>query len=58
MDLLQTMNKQIETRSEGKTNVILGVASLLGGVERVRERRSGERPQGCAVATAAITDCW
>ena len=52
--LLENAETQIEEGSGGKINVILRPAGLMGEVELVRETRSAERIQGCAVTTGAL----
>ncbi len=56
MDLLEDVEKIIETDSGGRINVIIRPPGVMGEVEMVRETRKGERLQGAAVTTAAIAE--
>lgn len=55
-DLLDTFEKNVETGSGGRINVIIRPPGQMGEVEMVREVRRGERLQACAVTTAAIAE--
>jgi len=54
MDLLKRFEKEVESESGGRIDVIIRPAGIMGEVEMVRETRRGERLQGCAVTTGAI----
>ncbi len=56
MRLLEKMEKQIETESGGKIQVILRPPGVMSEVEMVRETRKGERLQSAAVTTAALAE--
>jgi TRAP-type C4-dicarboxylate transport system substrate-binding protein len=56
MDMLEKIEKQIETASNGKINVIVRPPGVMSEVEMVREVRTGERLQGCGVTTAAVAE--
>ena len=56
MTMLEKMEKQIETETNGSINVILRPPGVMSEVEMVRETRKGERLQGAGVTTAAIAE--
>ncbi|MBX2801381.1 MAG: TRAP transporter substrate-binding protein [Myxococcales bacterium] len=56
MDLLERFEKEVESESGGRINVIIRPPGVMGEVEMVRETRKGERLQGCAVTTGAIAE--
>lgn len=55
-EMLTEVEKLVESKSDGRINVILRPPGLMAEVEMVRETRSGERLQGCGVTTAAIAE--
>jgi len=56
MDMLEQIEKKIETASGGQINVIIRPPGVMSEVEMVREVRTGERLQGAGVTTAAIAE--
>lgn len=55
-ETLKTMERNIESQSGGRIDVIIRPPGQMGEVEMVRETRRGERLQGCGVTTAAIAE--
>jgi TRAP-type transport system periplasmic protein len=56
MALLEQLEREVEAESKGRINVIIRPAGVMGEVEMVRETRTGERLQACAVTTGAIAE--
>ncbi len=54
--MLDRIETEVETGSNGRINVIIRPPGLMAEVEMVRETRSGERLQGAAVTTAALAE--
>jgi len=55
-DMMDRIEEQVESGSNGRINVILRPPGLMAEVEMVRETRSGERLQGAGVTTAALAE--
>lgn len=55
-DTLKQMERNIESSSNGRIDMIIRPAGQMGEVEMVRETRRGERLQACGVTTAAIAE--
>ncbi len=56
MNLLEQFEREVESESGGRINVILRPPGVMGEVEMVRETRKGERLQGCGVTTGALAE--
>lgn len=55
-EMVKTIERNVETASDGRLDLILRPPGQMGEVEMVRETRSGGRLQGCGVTTAAIAE--
>ncbi|MFT6142414.1 MAG: TRAP-type C4-dicarboxylate transport system substrate-binding protein [Myxococcota bacterium] len=55
-EMLKSMERQIESQSNGQIDFVIRPPGQMGEVEMVRETRRGERLQGCAVTTAALAE--
>jgi TRAP-type C4-dicarboxylate transport system substrate-binding protein len=55
-DMLEKLEKNIESKSGGRINVVIRPPGVMAEIEMVRETRKGERLQGCGVTTAAIAE--
>ncbi len=56
MDLLKRFEREVESESGNRIEVIIRPAGIMGEVEMVRETRRGERLQAAAVTTGAIAE--
>jgi TRAP-type C4-dicarboxylate transport system substrate-binding protein len=55
-EMLKQIERNLETESGGRIDLIIRPPGTMGEIEMVREVRRGERLQACGVTTAAIAE--